>query len=196
MKAWWDQLNIGKIIGFVPLLILLLVLPAAAQITIGPVTLGKFLPDLPACQFTGEDEGPCRDGVHVWNVPYDGAGKLDLSPLDSCLTKYDLLLDPDGAMVDKCPIAQLAIYDIPGSQCTTVLAALKKKFGPPVAGAKIMTNAFGAIWKNTRYRWNKTGGSINLSVNPDFGKDSCDLFAATNAWHAEKSAERHKKVTF
>jgi hypothetical protein len=168
----------------------------------GPITLGRVLPALPACQeqqrfqSSYEGQGVCQKtdtiGVRtVWNVPYDGA-KTDIGQTDACYRKSNQSLPDTDA---NCPVAQVTV-SIAEEQCAPVLTALKTKFGAPRVGTEVLANGFGARWQHTTYAWvMKDGAIINYSVHLE-RDGGCFLLAETSEYKAEYDARVHKKVQF
>jgi hypothetical protein len=151
------------------------------QVTIGPITLGKPWPAVPACpKRTASDPfydglGICRDGYFVWNVPFDGAN-LIISVLDRC--------SRDAA----CPIGEVD-SNIP---CDDVLNKLKAKFGAPDTQSAQVMNGSGARWTSTSYIWPRKNGDSLVFIRHREISD-CQIVAET-AEHRKEQAKPQVKL--
>ncbi len=121
-------------------------------VTIGPITIGKPLPNLPKCPLFGdypETVDPCIAievddyGGLVKNIPYDGA---------------ELWVEMETCAEGKC-VGEVHV-DIAESECREVLAKLKTKFGPPRAISQQFQNGFGARWIGSDYTWPQRNGTL------------------------------------
>jgi hypothetical protein len=143
---------------------------AAAQITIGPITLGRPTPALPECIGVPSQGAPCTrmNGSQVWNVPYDGG--------------YLFINRGTGTIIS----------DIEDRMCPGVLARLVEKFGQPRVISVNQRNAFGAVWSGEAYEWPQSNGDdLRLYVHIQ-RVAGCDLLAETAAAIAASSSAKVK----
>jgi len=188
--------NRNSLVWAVAMLVPFLLQPVHAQrqhpASFGPITLGKPLPELPACgPRNSEGELPVRQPcleeedvpvqsrdwtVTVGNLPFDGGHMLVLTA--EC-----------GEDRTACPVVQITAPIYP-NMCKKVLARLTAKFGAPRYRPKSVQNGFGARWTREHYFWHFAEGDIVwYSAHEEIDDAGCQLEAVTRARQAALNKE-------
>jgi hypothetical protein len=177
----------GKYVAF---LLLFFPLPSHGQVTLGPITLGKPWPVLPACPKTGlavptpQRLGICRDQDVVRNVLFNGT-MMQISLLESCQAEQA-----------KCPIERVATV-FSAHMCDVALTKLKARFGAPEERSGV-EDGVTQIRLSTEYLWARGNGD-HIVVHRRYSKSmgdpaplrgsACQMVADSAEWRGQKRSQ-------
>ena len=173
---------------YVALLLLFFPLLSHGQVTLGPITLGKPWPALPACPKTGlaaptpQRLRICRDQDVVRNVLFNGT-MMQISLLESCQAEHA-----------KCPIERVASV-FSAQLCDVALTKLKARFGAPEERSGV-EDSVTQIRLSTEYLWVRSNGD-QLVVHRRYSKSmgdpaplrgsACQMVADSEEWRGQNA---------
>jgi hypothetical protein len=175
---------------YVVFLLLFFPLLSHGQVTLGPITLGKPWPALPACPKTRlaaptpQRLRTCRDQDVVRNVLFNGT-VMRISLLENCQAEQA-----------KCPIERVASV-FSAQLCDVALTKLKTRFGAPEERSGV-EDSVTQIRLSTDYLWVRGNGD-QLVVHRRYSKNmgdaaplrgsACQMVADSAEWRGQKPSQ-------
>ena len=146
---------------------------STGPVTIGPLTLGEPLPNLPDCvqdmYGTYSKGAVCKDGPLIENLPYPDANILPT--------------------VTDGRLQEISSGDLDEGRCAEVHDRLVEKFGKPThQESSLNENGFGATWTEVDTNWHFANGD-SLAFILHYHMSGCVLWAET-----AESAKSHTKT--